>query len=156
MQGKVAIVTGAAGGIGEAIVRALGARGVKVLGTTTAAYGFARGVHVWRAQPEESDRGCCRQRSHGQERQLHAAGFVQPGAALIMGLLAGLVCYGGILLNNQHDIVDQAEQLLYGRERYDERQLIEVPMLVGHYHMVAFTLNSLGVQREPGVPGFDS
>jgi 4-carboxymuconolactone decarboxylase len=38
---------------------------------------------------------------------------------------------------------------------YDERQLIEVPMLVGHYHMVAFTLNSLGVQREPGVPGFD-
>jgi alkylhydroperoxidase family enzyme len=39
--------------------------------------------------------------------------------------------------------------------RYDERQLVEVPMLVGHYHMVAFTLNSLGVQREPGVPGFD-
>jgi alkylhydroperoxidase family enzyme len=37
--------------------------------------------------------------------------------------------------------------------RYDERQLVEVPMLVGHYHMVAFTLNSLGVQREPGVPG---
>ena len=40
--------------------------------------------------------------------------------------------------------------------RYDERQLIEVVMLIGHYHMVAFTLNSLGVQREPGVPGFDS
>ena len=39
--------------------------------------------------------------------------------------------------------------------RYDERQLIEVPMLVGHYHLVGFTLNSLGVQREPGVPGFD-
>jgi alkylhydroperoxidase family enzyme len=38
-------------------------------------------------------------------------------------------------------------------ERYDERQMIEVPMLVGHYHMVAFTLNSLGVQREEGVPG---
>jgi NAD(P)-dependent dehydrogenase (short-subunit alcohol dehydrogenase family) len=33
MQGKVAIVTGAAGGIGEAIVRGLGARGVKVVGT---------------------------------------------------------------------------------------------------------------------------
>lgn len=33
MQGRVAIVTGAAGGIGEAIVRALGARGAKVLGT---------------------------------------------------------------------------------------------------------------------------
>ena len=40
-------------------------------------------------------------------------------------------------------------------ERYDERQLVEVPMLVGHYHMVAFTLNTLGVAREPGVPGFD-
>src|SRR5260370_14327776 len=39
--------------------------------------------------------------------------------------------------------------------RSDERQLIEVPMLVGHYHLVAFALNSLGVQREPGVPGFD-
>jgi 4-carboxymuconolactone decarboxylase len=33
-------------------------------------------------------------------------------------------------------------------ERYDDRQLIEVPMLVGHYHAVAFTLNSLGVQLE--------
>jgi len=33
-------------------------------------------------------------------------------------------------------------------ERYDERQLIELPMLVGHYHLVAFTLNSLGVQVE--------
>jgi len=38
---------------------------------------------------------------------------------------------------------------------YDERQLIELPMLVGHYHLVAYALNSLGVQREPGVPGFD-
>jgi Amt family ammonium transporter len=27
-----------------------------------------------------------------------AAGFVQPGAALLMGLMAGVVCYGGILL----------------------------------------------------------
>lgn len=37
--------------------------------------------------------------------------------------------------------------------RYDERQLIEMTMLVGHYHLVAFTLNSLGVQREAGVAG---
>lgn len=27
-----------------------------------------------------------------------AAGFVQPGAALLMGLMAGLVCYGGVML----------------------------------------------------------
>ena len=39
--------------------------------------------------------------------------------------------------------------------RYDEKQLTEVPMVVGQYHLVSFTLNSLGVQREPGVPGFD-
>jgi alkylhydroperoxidase family enzyme len=39
---------------------------------------------------------------------------------------------------------------------YDEKQLIEIPMVVGHYHLVAFTLRSLGVQREPGVPGFDA
>lgn len=38
-------------------------------------------------------------------------------------------------------------------ERYDERQLIELPMLVGHYHMIAYTLNSLGVQLEPGLDG---
>ena len=37
----------------------------------------------------------------------------------------------------------------------DERQLIEVPMLVGQYHIVSFTLNTLGIQREPGLAGFD-
>lgn len=36
-------------------------------------------------------------------------------------------------------------------DRYDQRQLIELPMLVGHYHLLAFTLNSLGVQLEAGV-----
>lgn len=36
-------------------------------------------------------------------------------------------------------------------ERFDERQLIELVMLIGHYHMIAFTLNSLGVQLEPSV-----
>jgi alkylhydroperoxidase family enzyme len=36
--------------------------------------------------------------------------------------------------------------------RYDEQQLIELCMVVGQYHLVAFTLNSLGVQPEPGLP----
>jgi 4-carboxymuconolactone decarboxylase len=35
-------------------------------------------------------------------------------------------------------------------------QLIEVCMVVGQYHLVAFTLNSLGVQREAGVEGLPS
>jgi 4-carboxymuconolactone decarboxylase len=38
-------------------------------------------------------------------------------------------------------------------ERYDVQQLIELPMLVGAYHMVAMTLNSLGVQLDPGLTG---
>lgn len=34
--------------------------------------------------------------------------------------------------------------------RYNTQQLIELPMLVGHYHLVAMTLNTLGVELEPG------
>jgi len=36
-----------------------------------------------------------------------------------------------------------------------ERQLIEVPVLVGQYHLVGYMLNSLGIEREPGLGGFD-
>jgi 4-carboxymuconolactone decarboxylase len=39
-------------------------------------------------------------------------------------------------------------------ERYDTQQLIEVPMLVGHYHLVAMTLNTLGVQLDEDLTGF--
>jgi 4-carboxymuconolactone decarboxylase len=35
-------------------------------------------------------------------------------------------------------------------------QLIEICMVVGQYHLVAFTLNSLGVQLEDGVDGLPS
>lgn len=41
-------------------------------------------------------------------------------------------------------------------ERYDEQQLIEICMVVGQYHMVAFTARSLGVQLEAGYEGFPS
>lgn len=37
---------------------------------------------------------------------------------------------------------------------FDEQQLIEIPMVVGQYHLVAFTLRSLGIEREPGYEGF--
>jgi hypothetical protein len=30
-----------------------------------------------------------------------------------------------------------------------------VPMLVGQYHIVSFTLNTLGIQREPCLGGFN-
>jgi alkylhydroperoxidase family enzyme len=36
-------------------------------------------------------------------------------------------------------------------ENHDERSLIELTMLVGHYHMVAFTLNSLEVDLDDGL-----
>lgn len=38
-------------------------------------------------------------------------------------------------------------------QRWTTAQLIELCMVVGQYHLVAFTLNSLGVQREDGVDG---
>jgi alkylhydroperoxidase family enzyme len=34
-------------------------------------------------------------------------------------------------------------------EHYDARQLIEIPMLVGHYHMLAGLINSVGLALEP-------
>jgi alkylhydroperoxidase family enzyme len=40
--------------------------------------------------------------------------------------------------------------------RFDTQQLIELPMLVGQYHLVAMTLNSLGVELEPGYEDFPS
>ncbi len=39
---------------------------------------------------------------------------------------------------------------------YDEQQLIEVCMVVGQYHLVGFTLNSLRIEREAGVEGLPS
>jgi Amt family ammonium transporter len=40
-----------------------------------------------------------------------AAGFVQPGAALIMGVLAGLICYGGILIKARFKYDDSLDVL---------------------------------------------
>ena len=38
-------------------------------------------------------------------------------------------------------------------QAYDERALIEITLLVGHYHMVAFALNSLEVDLDAGLEG---
>lgn len=48
-------------------------------------------------------------------------------------------------------ISDETWAALTGR--YHEQQLIEIPMVVGQYHLVAFTLRSLRIQPEPGVEG---
>lgn len=39
-------------------------------------------------------------------------------------------------------------------ERYDTHQLIEVPLLVGNYHMLGMALNSLGVPIDDGLARF--
>lgn len=36
-------------------------------------------------------------------------------------------------------------------QAYDDNQLIELTMLIGQYHMVAFALNSLGVELDEGL-----
>jgi alkylhydroperoxidase family enzyme len=55
-------------------------------------------------------------------------------------------------LHGESTISDATWGVLAGT--FDEHQLIEICMVVGQYHLVAFTLNSLGVEREPGVTGF--
>ena len=40
--------------------------------------------------------------------------------------------------------------------RYDTQQLLDLIFTVGQYHLVAFALNTLRVEREPGVPGLPS
>jgi 4-carboxymuconolactone decarboxylase len=38
-------------------------------------------------------------------------------------------------------------------ESHDDRGLLEIAILVGHYHMVAFALNSAGVELDDGLHG---
>jgi 4-carboxymuconolactone decarboxylase len=38
-------------------------------------------------------------------------------------------------------------------ERYDERRLLEIAMLVGRYHLIAYALNSLEVELDEGLEG---
>jgi 4-carboxymuconolactone decarboxylase len=54
-------------------------------------------------------------------------------------------------LHAQAKIADDTWALL--AESYDDRGLLEIAMLVGHYHMVAFALNSAGVELDAGLEG---
>ena len=49
-------------------------------------------------------------------------------------------------------IADPTWQVL--SEHWDERQCIDLIFAVGQYNLVSMALNSLGVCRDPGVPGF--
>lgn len=40
------------------------------------------------------------------------------------------------------------------RERYDDKQMIDIVFAVGQYNLVSMALNSLGVQLDPGLVGF--
>jgi 4-carboxymuconolactone decarboxylase len=53
---------------------------------------------------------------------------------------------------HDHAVIGDATWAVLARH-FDERQLIEVPMVVGQYHLVAFTLNSLGVAVDEGMEG---
>jgi 4-carboxymuconolactone decarboxylase len=50
-----------------------------------------------------------------------------------------------------HRLSDATWQALSAR--YDDRQMIEMTLLPGNYAMLAGMLNSIGVEREPGVVG---
>lgn len=54
-------------------------------------------------------------------------------------------------LHTDHVISDATWDRLAAR--LDEQQLIELCMVVGQYHLVAFTLRSLDIRREPGIEG---
>jgi|ERR1700722_4723633 len=62
------------------------------------------------------------------------------------------LCRAADELHSQHAIGDATWSTLV--EHYDERQLIEVTMLVGYYHLVSFVLNTLGVPLETGAARF--
>ncbi len=57
-------------------------------------------------------------------------------------------------LHDQAWISDRTWAVL--AESFDDEQLIEVPMVVGNYHSISFTLRSLGVQLEPTLSGLEA
>jgi 4-carboxymuconolactone decarboxylase len=52
-----------------------------------------------------------------------------------------------------HDAVSEATWDALAR-RWDEAQLLELVVLAGGYRMVCGLLNTVGIQREPGIPGW--
>lgn len=57
-------------------------------------------------------------------------------------------------LHDDHCISDETWGAL--GQRWDQQQLLDLIFTVGQYTLVSMALNSLGVQRDDGVPGFPS
>jgi alkylhydroperoxidase family enzyme len=57
-------------------------------------------------------------------------------------------------LHDEGTITDATWAVL--SERYDDAQLIELPIVIGFYHLMAFMLNSLAVPIKEGAQGFDA
>lgn len=57
-------------------------------------------------------------------------------------------------LHDGHCVGDDTWRAL--GERYTTQQLMDVVFAVGQYTLVSMALNSLGVQLDPGIPGFRS
>lgn len=55
-------------------------------------------------------------------------------------------------LHDDSALTDETWSVLAGL--YDEKQLIELPMLIGQYHLVAFTMNALRFEHEPDAERF--
>src|ERR1700720_3207320 len=78
--------------------------------------------------------------------------------------LSGGLLYGSLLphrdrellilrtASNCHADYEWAHHVVIGKQAglTDEKELIELPILVGQYHVVAFSLNSFGVELETG------
>lgn len=99
----------------------------------------------------------------GHHRGLaRSAGLTDPEIDALAGPVSetdGVVTEEDVLLVRAADelhthqvLSDDTWTALVGR--YDEQQLIELCMVVGQYHMVAFTVRSLGIQLEDGYEGF--
>jgi len=83
-------------------------------------------------------------------------------AGLELGEVAAIAdpAAGAALSERQHLLIEAADQLHSQKVlsdstwarlavQFEEDQLIELCMVVGHYEMLAMTLNSIGVQPEP-------
>jgi len=73
----------------------------------------------------------------------------EPGLSETLSAFQRVLVRAADLLIDEHELDEATYRSL--REAYDDPQLIELVMLVGHYTMLAGLLNTLGVELEPHV-----